>query len=296
MGYDFKRWLSPVGFYTGQAKWFNAAKTYSTIFNLDSSALSADATLTLKPLATTSSVFLPATGTLATLAGSEALSNKTYNALSLTAASIGFTVAGGTTSKTLTVSNTLTLSGTDASTLNIGGGGTLGTAAFVNTGTSGATIPLLNAANLWAGTQTFTAPVIGAATGTSLAVSGALTSSSPSAGIGYATGAGGSVTQQTSKSTGVSLDSICGRIITSNSTLNSGQKVVFTVTNASVAATDNINIHIVSGPASDESYDVQICAVAAGSFKVRIWNIYGDAISLSEAITLSFFVKKSVIS
>jgi trimeric autotransporter adhesin len=59
-----------------------------------------------------------------------ALTGKTYNALTLTAAATGFTVAGGTTSKTLTVSNTLTLAGTDASTLNIGAGGTLGSAAF----------------------------------------------------------------------------------------------------------------------------------------------------------------------
>lgn len=59
-----------------------------------------------------------------------ALTGKTYNGLTLTAAATGFTIAGGTTSKTLTVSNTLTLSGTDSSTLNIGSGGTLGTAAY----------------------------------------------------------------------------------------------------------------------------------------------------------------------
>jgi trimeric autotransporter adhesin len=59
-----------------------------------------------------------------------ALTGKTYNSLTLTAASVGFTLAGGTTSKTLTVSNTLALAGTDASTLNIGTGGTLGSAAF----------------------------------------------------------------------------------------------------------------------------------------------------------------------
>ena len=63
-----------------------------------------------------------------------ALTGKTYNGLTLTAASTGFTVAGGTTSKTLTVSNTLTLAGTDASTLNIGSGGTLGSAAFTASG------------------------------------------------------------------------------------------------------------------------------------------------------------------
>lgn len=58
------------------------------------------------------------------------LTGKTYNGLSLTAAATGFTVAGGTSSKTLTVSNTLTIAGTDGSTLNIGAGGTLGSAAF----------------------------------------------------------------------------------------------------------------------------------------------------------------------
>jgi hypothetical protein len=58
------------------------------------------------------------------------LSGKTYNGLSLTAATTGFTVAGGTTSKTLTVNNTLTFSGTDGSTLNVGAGGTLGSAAY----------------------------------------------------------------------------------------------------------------------------------------------------------------------
>jgi hypothetical protein len=59
-----------------------------------------------------------------------ALTGKTYNGLTLTANTTGFSVAGGTTSKTLTVSNNLTLAGTDGSTLNIGSGGTLGTGAF----------------------------------------------------------------------------------------------------------------------------------------------------------------------
>ena len=73
------------------------------------------------------------TGTVADGRIASALTGKTYNALTLTAAATGFTVAGGTTSKTLTVSNTLTLAGTDSSTLNIGSGGTLGTAAFTAT-------------------------------------------------------------------------------------------------------------------------------------------------------------------
>jgi hypothetical protein len=74
------------------------------------------------------------TNVVATVIGSQSLTGKTYNGLSLTAATTGFTVAGGTTSKTLTVKNTLTLEGTDSSTLNIGAGGTLGSAAFTGSG------------------------------------------------------------------------------------------------------------------------------------------------------------------
>ena len=43
------------------------------------------------------------------LSDTQALTNKTYNGLTLTSASTGFTVAGGTTSKTLTVSESYTL-------------------------------------------------------------------------------------------------------------------------------------------------------------------------------------------
>jgi len=56
-----------------------------------------------------------------------ALTNKTYNGLTVTTTTGTFTLANG---KTATVSNTLTFAGTDGSTLNIGAGGTLGTAAF----------------------------------------------------------------------------------------------------------------------------------------------------------------------
>lgn len=59
-----------------------------------------------------------------------AITPSSVNGLTFTAAGTGFTIAGGTTSKTLTVSNTLTITGVDSSTLNIGTGGTLGSAAF----------------------------------------------------------------------------------------------------------------------------------------------------------------------
>ena len=48
------------------------------------------------------------------------------------AETVGFTATAGLTPKTLTVLNSLTLSGTDSSTLDIGTGGTLGTSAYTN--------------------------------------------------------------------------------------------------------------------------------------------------------------------
>jgi hypothetical protein len=59
-----------------------------------------------------------------------ALSGKTYNGLSLSANSTGFSLAGGTTSKTLTINNSITLAGTDGTTITLPS--TSGTVALNN--------------------------------------------------------------------------------------------------------------------------------------------------------------------
>jgi len=113
-------------------------------------------------------------------------------------------------------------------------------------------------------------------------------------GIGYSTGAGGAVTQATSKSTAVTLNKICGVITMNNAALAAGASVAFVVNNSTVAATD-VPVGLISGGAvSVSNYRVNIKMGAAGVFTVELINI--SAGSLSEAVTINFAIIKAVNS
>jgi len=118
-------------------------------------------------------------------------------------------------------------------------------------------------AAVFANTPTLVTPVIGAATGTSLTASGVIASTG-TAGVGYATGAGGAVTQITSRTTGVTLNKTTGEI-TLFSAAGTTVAATFTVTNSTVAATDVIILNQKSGT---DLYDLMVTAVAAGSFNI----------------------------
>lgn len=108
--------------------------------------------------------------------------------------------------------------------------------------------------------------------------------------IGYTSGLGGAVTQATSKSTGVTLNKVCGQITTHDASLAAAAEVAFTVTNSFVAATDVVVASIASG-ATAGAYNLQVSAVAAGSFDLAIGNM--SAGSLGEAIVINFAVIKA---
>jgi len=120
---------------------------------------------------------------------------------------------------------------------------------------------------------------------------GTIKSSGATSGIGYATGAGGTVTQATNKSTGVTLNKVCGQITMNNAALAAGAEVAFTLTNSAIAATDVVAVSIASGGAS-ASYGVAVTATAAGSCEITLAN--WSAGSLSEAVVLNFVVIKGV--
>ena len=108
--------------------------------------------------------------------------------------------------------------------------------------------------------------------------------------IGYTSGLGGAVTQATSKSTGVTLNKVCGQITTHDASLAAAAEVAFTVTNSFVAATDVVVASIASGGTSG-AYNLQVSATAAGSFDLALGNM--SAGSLGEAVVINFAVIKA---
>lgn len=124
-----------------------------------------------------------------------------------------------------------------------------------------------------------------------LTTNGAFKSTSTSGGLGYATGAGGAITQQTDKSTGVTLDKICGQITMNNATLNAAAEVGFTLTNSAIGATDVVIVNIAT-TATANSYQICVDAVAAGSCHITLTNT--SASNLGEALVLNFAVIKAV--
>ena len=111
-------------------------------------------------------------------------------------------------------------------------------------------------------------------------------------GIGYGTGAGGTVTQATSKATGVTLNTVTGQITMNGAALANGVAVTFVLTDSAIAANDLVIVQHYSGGTA-AAYLIQV-SPNAGSANITIRNI--TAGSLSEAIVLQFAIIKGAIS
>lgn len=116
---------------------------------------------------------------------------------------------------------------------------------------------------------------------------GSLVSSSPSGGVGYFTGAGSTVTQITSRTTGVTINNVCGAI-TLVSAAGSTTWQSFTVTNSRVASTDVI---IVNQDSGTDLYQIFVTNVAAGSFRITFATTGGTT---TEQPVFNFSIIKAV--
>ncbi len=113
-------------------------------------------------------------------------------------------------------------------------------------------------------------------------------------GIGYAAGAGAAVTQLTNRSTGVTINNICGTITTHNASLAAEASAVFTVTNSKCAIGDVVVLAQQSGKVALNT-QVEVTAVAAGSFNITVVN-NNVAAGTAEtgAILINFVIIKAV--
>lgn len=125
-----------------------------------------------------------------------------------------------------------------------------------------------------------------------IATAKGIVSASPTAGIGYATGAGGTVTQITSRTTGVTINKVCGTIITDVSSLAAGAEAEFTVTNSTVAIGDVVLVSIQVESATGTTLPF-VSTTAAGSFKITLTNLHASTADTS-ASTINFAVIKAV--
>lgn len=112
---------------------------------------------------------------------------------------------------------------------------------------------------------------------------------SPTGALGYGAGAGGTVTQLTSKYTAVTLNKPCGRIIMNNEALASQSYVYFTIFNNTFIASDGVVItQSDGGTYSGANYDIKVVYKADGLMGIVVKNI--SASTLSDAVIFRFAI------
>lgn len=104
--------------------------------------------------------------------------------------------------------------------------------------------------------------------------------------LGYTTAGEGSVTQATSKSTAVTLNTSAGTITLNNAALASATNVSFTLNNSYISANDTVILTQASGAATAGTYNAWVSALGTGTATIVVRNISGG--SLSEALVLNF--------
>jgi hypothetical protein len=105
--------------------------------------------------------------------------------------------------------------------------------------------------------------------------------------LGYTAAAQGTVTQATSKSTGVTLNKSAGQITMNAASLAATTTVTFTLTNSFLSSNDIVILNIASGGTAG-AYNAYVSGLAAGSVVLALRNVTAGA--LAEAVVLNFAI------
>lgn len=104
---------------------------------------------------------------------------------------------------------------------------------------------------------------------------------------------GGTVTQATNRTTGVTLNTISGQITTNTTSLAAETAATFTVTNNQLFADDIVLVSIAGG-SNGGNTTVQVVVIAAGSFQIQVANQNAAAgTAETGAILINFLVMKA---
>ena len=119
--------------------------------------------------------------------------------------------------------------------------------------------------------------------------SGNLLLKSETGALGYGAGAGGTVTQLTSKYTAVTLNKPCGRIIMNNEALAAGARAIFSVNNSLVTNRDLLYCFI-DDPTVGDIYSVLPWYVTDGIFYLQVKSNYPSL--RSDTFAIKFVIIK----
>lgn len=242
-----------------------------------------DYDLNFRPTGTATLTIPSGTHTCVTLSSAQTLTNKTLTSPTLTGAVLGTPASG-----TLTNCTGLPIS-TGVSGL------ASGVATFLATPTSAnlqaAVVNEIGTGNLvFSNSPTLVTPNIGAATGTSLLTTGSITSSGGK--LGYANGAGGTVTQLTSRLTGVTLNTLSGQITLVSDDLAAHEIQSFTLSNTYIDSTDVI---VACFKSADSKLDLSVSQVNNGNCTISVAN-HSSTASALEIPIINFVVIKGTIT
>ena len=106
--------------------------------------------------------------------------------------------------------------------------------------------------------------------------------------LGYCSCAFGEVTQLTSKTTDVTLNTPTGRITMDDAALNNNAVARFTMNNTSIGQNDVVIINIKANGSTPEAYIAFVADIGTGYVDIAVWNRSGG--QLSENIDINFSV------